>query len=131
MQHVRGHRALAEITRTADRLAADADDSDAERLLSQIDSTRREWTAQTMPAIAASMQLALEVYDTFGPGTTVVDNPTDAAIWNNKWFVAEHDHRGRALRRVRRPGGHTAAFPDYSPGIHTTLASPDAQRTAY
>jgi len=35
----------------------------------------------------ASCRLALEVLDTYGPGGVLVEDPTDAAIWNNKYFV--------------------------------------------
>lgn len=50
-------------------------------------SLKDQWHHQTMPMLAASMRLALEVLDTFGPGHTVIDDPTEAAIWNNKHHV--------------------------------------------
>ena len=34
-----------------------------------------------------SDEVALEVYDTFGPGMTRLDDPIEASIWNNKHFV--------------------------------------------
>ncbi len=40
--------------------------------------------------LTASMRLAIEVFDTFGPGRTVIADPVEAAIWNNKhhvWFT--------------------------------------------
>jgi hypothetical protein len=37
------------------------------------------------------MKLALEVYDTFGPGMTRIADPVAAAIWNNKYFVWERE----------------------------------------
>jgi hypothetical protein len=46
-----------------------------------------DWATTTLPALLASMKLALEVYDTFGPGHIHIEDPTEAAIWNNKWFV--------------------------------------------
>ena len=33
------------------------------------------------------MRLALEVYDAFGPGMVETDDPIEAGIWNNKFFV--------------------------------------------
>jgi hypothetical protein len=37
------------------------------------------------------MRLALKVYDTFGPGMTRIDDPIEAGIWNNKYFVWERE----------------------------------------
>ena len=47
--------------------------------------------------LTASMRLAIEVYDTFGPGRTVIADPVEAAIWNNKhhvWFT-EYSQQAR------------------------------------
>ncbi|MFL0243306.1 hypothetical protein [Mycobacterium sp. SMC-17] len=35
----------------------------------------------------ASLRVALEAYDTFGPGRVTVDEPDEAALWNNKHYV--------------------------------------------
>jgi hypothetical protein len=41
------------------------------------------------------MRLAIEVFDTFGPGLARVDDETEAAIWNNKFLcVAQRIQRG-------------------------------------
>jgi hypothetical protein len=43
--------------------------------------------SEQIPSLAANFAVALEVRDTFGPGRRRIDDPTDAALWNNKWFV--------------------------------------------
>ena len=35
------------------------------------------------------MRIAVEVYDTFGPGMIRIDDPIEVGIWNNKYFVWE------------------------------------------
>jgi hypothetical protein len=40
-----------------------------------------------LPSIVASMQLTIEVLDTFCPGRTNVDDEIDAMAFNNKYFV--------------------------------------------
>jgi hypothetical protein len=49
--------------------------------------------------IVASFRLALEVYDTFGPGLTRIEDATDAAIWNNKHYVWVTELGGRCPDR--------------------------------
>lgn len=49
--------------------------------------TVRQRTADGFPATLASLRVALEAYDTFGPGKVIVDQPDDAALWNNKQYV--------------------------------------------
>lgn len=44
-------------------------------------------TAEGFPSMVASLRVALEVYDTFGPGRVTVDEPDEAALWNNKHYV--------------------------------------------
>lgn len=50
---------------------------------------QRQWTTQRLPSLIAAIRLALEVYDTFGPGMIKIDNPIEVGIWNNKYFVWE------------------------------------------
>lgn len=92
-----GQQVIAQLTRSAATLRerAHPEDPAARGLLTEFDDTSRRWLAEALPALAASMQLALEVYDTFGPGLTTIDDATEAAIWNNKWFSAEHELSGR------------------------------------
>ncbi|KKE98558.1 hypothetical protein [Mycolicibacterium obuense] len=56
-------------------------------LTERIDGLHRE----VVPTVAAAMKVAVEFYDTFGPGYTVIDDPVEAAIWNNKYFVWNTD----------------------------------------
>ena len=44
------------------------------------------WYTKRLPDLAASMRLAIEVFDPFGPGLARVEDDT-AAIWKNKVFV--------------------------------------------
>lgn len=46
-----------------------------------------QWQSEQIANLAANFALALEVHDTFGSGRQPIDDPTDAALWNNKWFV--------------------------------------------
>ena len=45
------------------------------------------WTESQLPTLAASFRLALDVLDTYGPEGVRVEDPIDAAAWNNKYFV--------------------------------------------
>ena len=97
-QLVQSQQIIATLARTAAgvRAGASPDNAAANKLLAEFDATRHQWLTEALPALVASMQVALEVYDTFGPGmTSIDDDPTEAAIWNNKWFVAEHELSGR------------------------------------
>lgn len=47
----------------------------------------RQRTAEGLPSMVASLRVALEVYDTFGPGQVTIDQPDEAALWNNKHYV--------------------------------------------
>jgi hypothetical protein len=62
-------------------------------VLNEWERFQREWVTQRLPSLTAAMKLALEVYDTFGPGMTRLDDPIDAGIWNNKYFVWERRFR--------------------------------------
>lgn len=89
-QMVTGQQNIADMSRAAARLRADPDAMalpDTVDLLAQFDAQQQQWSTETLPALAASMKLACEVYDTFGPGMTTVEDPLDAAIFNNKYFA--------------------------------------------
>lgn len=95
---VAGQQAIATLSRTASTLRADASAAstpEATRLFAELDATLAQWHTQVLPSLAASMKLAGEVHATFGPGMTTVDDPTDAAIWNNKWSAWEWELSGR------------------------------------
>ncbi|WP_094287391.1 hypothetical protein [Mycobacterium lehmannii] len=87
-QFVDGQRTIAQLTRTAHTIRnAASDDPEAAEALADFDKTVNEWLTEALPSLAASMKVAIEVHETFGPGMTTVEDPTDAAIWNNKYFV--------------------------------------------
>ena len=67
------------------------DDAETRKLLAEWDSIHRKWLTQTLPTLTAAMRLAVEVYDTFGAGMTSIDDPVEAGIWNNKYFVWERE----------------------------------------
>lgn len=46
-----------------------------------------QWQSEQIANLAANFALALEVRETFGSGRQRIADPTDAALWNNKWFV--------------------------------------------
>jgi hypothetical protein len=48
------------------------------KLLDECDEIQRQWVTQRLPSLAAAMRLALEVYDTFGPGMIRLDDPIEA-----------------------------------------------------
>jgi hypothetical protein len=91
-QLVRGHTELATFRRSAAaaRRALPRAPVEVEKYLADFVAFEKGWYTETLPMLTASFRLALEVYDTFGPGATVIDDPTEAAIWNNKhhvWFT--------------------------------------------
>jgi hypothetical protein len=50
-------------------------------------SARAEWVRSQLPSLTASFQLAPEVLDTYGPDGVRIEDPLEAAVWNNKFFV--------------------------------------------
>jgi hypothetical protein len=97
-QLVDGQKVLANLTRTAHKMRQAAPDNpDVRRLLTDVENTTHQWLTQTLPSLAASMKVALEVYETFGPGSTTIVDATDAAIWNNKYFVWHKELSGQPL----------------------------------
>lgn len=83
---------MAALARYADTQRAAASNNDhLTRLLAMWDNFQRQWATQRLPSLVAAMRLALEVYDTFGPGMIRLDDPIEAGIWNNKYFVWESE----------------------------------------
>lgn len=58
----------------------------AAALCEEFERVKTAWYTKRLPNLAARMHLAIEVFDTFGPGLARVDDDT-AAIWKNKVFV--------------------------------------------
>jgi hypothetical protein len=87
-QFVAGQRMLAAMQRGAQTArAASPDAPEAVALCEEFERVKTAWHTKRLPNLAASMRLAIEVFDTFGPGLARVDDDTEAAIWNNKFFV--------------------------------------------
>jgi hypothetical protein len=84
---VRDQRAIAEMRHTVESLPADAPDDEVGRARAIVDEHVGDWTRTQLPVLAASFRLALEVLDTYGPEGVHVGDATEAAIWNNKYFV--------------------------------------------
>jgi hypothetical protein len=81
--------ALARYAHT--QLALAVNNDHLTRLLAVWEGCQRQWVTQRLPSLIAAMRLALEVYDTFGPGMLRLDDPIEAGIWNNKFFVWERE----------------------------------------
>jgi len=73
---------VAEIRRLADSLPADAAEQRARAA-----ETVQSWTDSQLPNLAASYRRALDVLDTDGPEGVDVEDPIEAAVWNNKLSV--------------------------------------------
>jgi hypothetical protein len=81
--------ALARHAHTQRALATDNDHLKAQ--LAVWDGFQRQWFTRRLPSLIAAMRLTLEVYDTFGAGMIRLDDPIEAGIWNNKYFVWERE----------------------------------------
>jgi len=62
-------------------------DPKAQEFRAQAAAVADKWMTVGLPNLAATMRLALEVLDTYGPDGVDVEDNVDAAIWNNKFFV--------------------------------------------
>jgi len=61
--------------------------AEVQQMRTQIDAYIESWVTQQIPNLAASLRLALEVLDTYGPEGVSVDDKIEAGIWDNKYFV--------------------------------------------
>ena len=61
----------------AEHIASDAP-VEARQFSDGFECFQTRWYTETLPTLAASFKLALEVYETFGPGRTCIEDPTDA-----------------------------------------------------
>jgi len=86
-QLVGDQRRLAEMRQTFESLPAGTPDHAVSQARAIVDETVSDWHNKQLPNLAASFRLALEVLDTFGPDGVSVEDATEAAIWNNKYFV--------------------------------------------
>jgi hypothetical protein len=81
---------MADLSRAMNRGVHDRDDAEVQNLITEWKDVERRWAA-SLPWLTAAMKLALEVYDTFGPGMTCIADPVESAIWNNKYLVWERE----------------------------------------
>jgi hypothetical protein len=93
-------RSVARVGRTLAALQAQHADNNYEEIISLSDDLKNAsdmvalkhmWYTKTLPSLVAQFALVLEVHDTFGDGPVTIDNPIDAALWRNKYFVAVDD----------------------------------------
>lgn len=84
---ISGHEHLVKSQRASADSARFTSGPERDAFLETAQRYERSWTTETLPHILAGMRLALEVYDTFGPGRTRIADPIDAALLNNKYFV--------------------------------------------
>lgn len=77
---VDGQSALAAMRRTADAAEHIASEApvEARQFIDGFERFQTRWHTETLPTLAASFKLALEVFETFGPGRTCIEDPTDA-----------------------------------------------------
>lgn len=95
---VLGQANIAGLLRHAATLRANApDDPDVSTFLADLDGTVESWHGEALPSLVASLKLALEVHDTFGGQAVTIDDPLDAALWNNKYFAWTRELSGRPL----------------------------------
>lgn len=88
-QLVHGQQALADHARTlADLASAERQLPQLQKLVADDGRLAASWNDEILPTILANMKVALEVYDTFGPGRTQIDDAFEARLWNNKVFAA-------------------------------------------
>jgi hypothetical protein len=66
---------------------------------------KRMWYAENLPTLVAQLTLVLEVHDTFGDGPVTVDDPIDAALWRNKYFVAVDDLKVSSFAQQNKADG--------------------------
>jgi len=86
-QFVSDQRRIAEMRQTFESLPAGTPDHAVVQARAIVDETVSDWNNKQLPNLAASFRLALEVLDTHGPDGVRVEDATEAAIWNNKYFV--------------------------------------------
>lgn len=87
-QLVAGRHTISQLAESARLLRmANPDDPAVLQQVSRVSKVADEWFNGALPNILAAMQVAIEAHDTLGSGFTRVDDPVDAAVWNNKFFV--------------------------------------------
>jgi hypothetical protein len=57
------------------------------------DNLLGRWSEEAFPHAAAALAVAVDFLDTFGPGRRAIEDQTEAALWNNKYFVYVNEFR--------------------------------------
>jgi hypothetical protein len=57
------------------------------------DNLLGRWSEEAFPHAAAALAVAIDFLDTFGPGRRTIEDETEAALWNNKYFVYVNEFR--------------------------------------
>ncbi len=81
---------IAELRQKLDALpatAAETHPAEVHEMRTQIGAYIESWVSKQLPNLAASLRLALEVLDTYGPDGVSIDDEIEAGIWDNKYFV--------------------------------------------
>lgn len=87
-QLITGQHTITQLNESARLLRnSKPDDPSVLQHLSQLQKATDEWFGAALPNLLAAMQVAIEAHDTFGPGFTRVEDPIEAAVWNNKALV--------------------------------------------
>jgi hypothetical protein len=92
-EFLRQQRTMADLERKTLALQAEPASGDlpaVHQLVDEMTKLRNTIRYTSLPSLAASFALALEVYDTFGPGTHTVTDVVEAVVWN-KFFVARSE----------------------------------------
>ena len=106
-QLVAGQRTVHKVNEAAQALRGSSTvlNPAARHLLSQLEQTSVDWYHGALPNLIAAMQVAIEAHDTFGPGHTRVEDPIDAALWNNKFFAWREQLGGTGGGGAASPAG--------------------------
>jgi hypothetical protein len=95
---VKSHRAYANmVTQTRQVHVEGIPSADAARVTAAAERFHRQYVTEALPSLIASLQLTAEVVRSFGFEPCRVNDPVEAAIWNNKWFVYANQLRPQAF----------------------------------
>jgi hypothetical protein len=86
-QLVDSQRSYAHFSRAAHAARRLPESAQARKVVTDFENLEQGWHTETLPSIIASIKLAIEVLDTFGPGLTDVTDEIEPMVFNNKWFV--------------------------------------------
>lgn len=96
---VKSHTAYARVATQTQKIQAEGLtlSDPTGRLAAAAERFHHQYLEEALPSLIASLQLTAEVVRSFGFGPCRVDDPVEAAIWNNKWFVFVDQLRPRLV----------------------------------